>query len=198
MPLSVRNILTRQRLFLSSKNKTKGQISVKNKNYRIAYGAIIAALYAALTYAQNLIVPGSASMSVQFRASEILNVLALFSPAAIPGLALGCLVSNIYSAASGLPLDMIFGSVATLGSAVCMYLLRNVKIREFPLLSMLMPVLWNGLVVGWEIEYFFIEGPFEWVGFLTQAAIVAAGELAVMMIPGTAFYFAVRKRKMKL
>ncbi len=197
MPLSVRNILTR-RGNPPSKNKTKGQISVKNKNFRIAYGAIIAAVYAVLTYLQNLLVPGSASMTVQFRASEILNVTAIFTPAAIPGLTLGCLISNTFSAASGLPLDMIFGSAATLGSAVCMYLFRNIKIREFPLLSMLMPVLWNGLIVGWEIEYFFVEGPFEWVGFLTCGAFVALGEAVVMMIPGTALYYAVRKRKMKL
>ena len=197
MPLSVRNILTRRRN-PSSKNKTKGQISVKSKNYRIAYGAVIAAVYAVLTYLQNLLVPGSASMTVQFRVSEILNVMALFTPSAIPGLTLGCLISNAFSAASGLPLDMIFGSVATLGSGVCMYLFRNMKIREFPLISMLMPALWNGLIVGWEIEYFFVEGPFEWVGFLTCGAFVALGEAVVMLIPGTALYYAVKRRKMKL
>ena len=47
--------------------------------------AIIAALYAALTYAQNFLLPGTTSAAVQFRVSEALNVLALFTPAAIPG-----------------------------------------------------------------------------------------------------------------
>lgn len=197
MPLSVRNILTGRRN-PSVKNKTKEQTPVKSKNYRIAYGAVIAAVYAVLTCLQNLLVPGSASMAVQFRVSEILNVMAIFTPSAIPGLTLGCLISNAFSAASGFPLDIIIGSAATLGSAVCMYLFRNVKIRDFPLISMLMPILWNGFIVGWEIEYFFVEGPFEWVGFLTSSAFVALGEAVVMLIPGTALYYAVRKRKMKL
>ena len=70
--------------------------------------AIIAALYAALTYAQNFLLPGTTSAAVQFRVSEALNVLALFTPAAIPGLTLGCVLSNIYNIGSGLPLDMIF------------------------------------------------------------------------------------------
>ena len=168
----------------------------QNKNYRIAMAAVIAALYAALTYAQNFIFPGTATMAVQFRVSEILNVLAIFSPTAIAGLTLGCIISNIYSIGSGLPLDMIFGSLATLGATTCMYLLRKVKIKDYPLLSMLMPAIWNGLVVGWEIEYFFIEGDFEWIGFLTQGGLVALGELGVMLIPGTVFFYAVRKYKL--
>ena len=94
---------------------------MKNKKVLfIVQAAVIAAMYAALTYAQNLLWPGSTSAAVQFRVSEVLNVLALFTPAAIPGLTLGCVLSNIYNIGSGLPLDMIFGSLATLGSAVCM------------------------------------------------------------------------------
>ena len=59
---------------------------MKKKTQLIAQTAVIAALYAALTYAQNLLLPGTTSMAVQFRVSEALNVLALFTPAAIPGL----------------------------------------------------------------------------------------------------------------
>ena len=96
---------------------------MKNKKVLfIVQTAIIAAMYAALTYAQNLLLPGTTSAAVQFRVSEALNVLALFTPAAIPGLTLGCMLSNIYNIGSGLPLDLIFGSLATLGSSVCMYL----------------------------------------------------------------------------
>lgn len=166
------------------------------KNKRTVYIALIAALYAALTYAQNLILPGTASMAVQFRVSETLNVLALFTPYAIPGLTLGCVVSNLYGISSGLPLDMIFGSLATLGAAGSMYFLRKVKLGSYPLLSMLMPAVWNGIVVGWEIEHFFIGGDFEWLGFLTQAGLVALGELGVMLIPGTVFYYIIIKRNL--
>lgn len=166
------------------------------KNKFIAQAAIIAALYAVLTYAQNLLLPGTTSMAIQFRVSEALNVLALFTPAAIPGLALGCVISNIASISQGLPLDMIFGSFATLGSAVCMYLLRKVTIKSYPLLSMLMPAIWNGIIIGWEIEHFFIEGDFEFVGFLTQGGFVALGELGVMLTLGSILYYTIKKRKL--
>lgn len=171
-------------------------MSIKKKNAFIAQTAIIGAMYAALTYAQNLILPGTTTMAVQFRASEALNVLALFTPAAIPGLTLGCVISNIASIGQGLPLDMIFGSLATFGSAICMYALRNVKLGKYPLLAMLMPAVWNGVIIGWEIEHFFIEGDFEFVGFLTQGGLVALGELGVMAVLGTALYFIIIKNNL--
>ena len=147
--------------------------------------AVIAAMYAALTYAQSLLLPGTTTAAVQFRASEAMNVLALFFPEAIFGLTLGCVFSNLYSIGQGLPLDMIFG---------CMYLLRNRKIKNYPLLSMLMPAVWNGVIVGWEIEFFFVEGKFHLGDFLFQGGCVALGELGVMAILGTLLYYAMIKR----
>ena len=171
-------------------------MSIKKKNAIIAQTAIIAAMYAALTYAQNLILPGTTTMAVQFRVSEALNVLALFTPAAIPGLTLGCIISNIASIGQGLPLDMIFGSLATLGSVTCMYFLRKVKIAKYPFFAMLMPAIWNGVIIGWEIEHFFIEGDFELAGFLTQGGLVALGELGVMAVLGSALYVVIVKNKL--
>lgn len=167
------------------------------KTIRITMTAVIAAMYAALTYAQGLLLPGTTTAAIQFRASEALNVLALFTPAAIPGLTLGCVISNLYSIGQGLPLDMIFGSLATLGAAVCIYLMRNVKIKGYPLPAMLMPAVWNGVIIGWEIEVFFIEGPFNFKSFLIQGGFVALGELGVMLILGTIFYYAFVKRNLK-
>ena len=169
---------------------------MKKKTQLIAQTAVIAALYAALTYAQNLLLPGTTSMAVQFRVSEALNVLALFTPAAIPGLTIGCIVSNLYNIGTGLPLDMIFGSLATLGSAVCMYLLRNVKIKSYPIVAMLMPAVWNGIVIGWEIETFMISGSFKFADFLLQGGLVAAGELGVMAVLGTVLYYVIINRKL--
>ena len=171
-------------------NMSKGTI-------RLTQGAIIAAMYAALTYAQAFILPGTTTAAVQFRVSEVLNVLALFTPVAIPGLTVGCIISNIYSIGQGLPLDMIFGSLATLGATICIYVLRNVKIKDYPFLSMIMPALFNGVIVGWEIETFFIEGPFHFGDFLLQGSLVALGELGVMLLLGTALYFAIKKRNLK-
>ena len=156
--------------------------------------AVIAALYAALTYAQGLLFPGTTTAAVQFRVSEALNVLALFFPEAIAGLTLGCVISNLYSIGQGLPLDMIFGSLATLGATLCIYFLRNVRIKDYPFLSMLMPALWNGVIIGWEIECFFIEGKFNFGDFLLQGSLVALGELGVMLVLGTLLYYAITKR----
>lgn len=167
-----------------------------SKAYKVAMAAIIAAMYAALTYAQSFLLPGTTTAAVQFRASEALNVLALFTPLAIPGLTIGCIISNIYSIGQGLPLDMIFGSLATLGATLCIYFLRNVKIKSYPLLSMLMPALWNGVIVGWEIETFFVEGKFHFSDFLLQGSLVALGELGVMLTLGTALYYMILKRNL--
>lgn len=160
----------------------------------IVQTALIAAMYAALTYAQNFIFPGTTSAAVQFRVSEVLNVLALFTPAAIPGLTIGCVLSNIVNIGQGLPLDMIFGSLATLGATICMYLFRNVKIKNYPFLAMLMPAIFNGVVIGWEIETFFVDGPFIWTDFFVQGGLVALGELGVLLVLGTMFYFIIVKR----
>ena len=86
------------------------------RNKRLLYltqAAIIAALYAALTIGQNYLLPGTASAAVQFRAAEVLTVLAVYTPAAIPGLTLGCVIANISSITAGLGFyDMLFGSLA--------------------------------------------------------------------------------------
>lgn len=166
----------------------------KTKTQSLAQIALIAAMYAALTYAQNFLLPGTTSAAVQFRVSEALNVLALFVPQAIPGLTIGCVISNLYNIGQGLPLDMIFGSLATLGATLCIYFLRNAKIKTYPLFAMLMPALWNGVIVGWEIETFFIEGKFHFMDFLLQGSLVALGEIVVMAVLGTALYYTIVKR----
>ena len=159
----------------------------------IAQAAIIAALYAALTYAQNLLLPGTTSMAVQFRLSESLTLLSVFTPAAIPGLTIGCVVANLMNV-SVLPLDMILGSLASLLAAIAMYLLRNVCVKNLPILSALMPAVFNGLIIGLEIEIFFIEGPFYFASFLTQAGCVFLGEFAVCMTVGLLLVAVIKKR----
>ena len=99
------------------------------KNRTLAHGAIIAAMYVGLTHLQNLLLPGSATWAIQMRLSEALCVLALFTPAAIPGLTVGCFLFNLtYSAA--LPLDAVVGSLATFLATQGMYWLRERKIRQ--------------------------------------------------------------------
>ena len=104
---------------------------MKNKSIQLSHAAIIAALYAVLTHLQNLILPGSASWAIQMRLSEALCVLAFFTPAAIPGLTLGCLLFNLTFAAA-LPLDMVVGSLATFLAAQVMWKSRDLKWKGIP------------------------------------------------------------------
>ena len=157
------------------------------KSRFLAYGALIAALYVALTYLQNALLPGSATWAIQFRASEALCVLALFTPAAIPGLTIGCLLFNI-SYAGALPLDFLVGSLATLLATAGMYTLRKVTVKGYPLLAMALPAICNAFLVGWELSVY-IGGAF-WL----NALYVAIGELAVLVTLGTALYYALRNR----
>lgn len=153
----------------------------------LAHAALLAALYVALTYLQNILLPGSASWAIQFRASEALCVLALFTPAAIPGLSVGCLLFNL-SFSAALPLDFLVGTAATAGSVSAMYLLRRVCLRGYPLLAMLMPALFNAVLVGWELSVY-IGG-----GFWLNAVYVAIGETAVLLTLGTALFYAIKVR----
>ena len=160
---------------------------MRNRSRFLAHGALIAALYVVLTYFQNILFPDSASFAIQFRASEALCVLAFFTPAAIPGITLGCLLFNI-SFSGALPLDFLVGSLASLLATLTMYLTRNLRLRQFPLVGLLMPALFNALLVGWELAYY-IGG-----GFWINALLVAIGEGAVLLTLGTVLYFAIRQR----
>ena len=160
---------------------------MRNKSRFIAHAALIAALYAVLTHMQNIILPNSASMTIQCRLSEALCVLALFTPAAIPGLTIGCLLFNITFAAA-LPLDWFVGSLATLCATAAMGALKNIRIKDYPLLSMLMPALFNALFVGWELSVY-IGG-----AFAVNALYVALGEAIVLLSIGTVLLRGLEKR----
>ena len=155
----------------------------------LVHSAIIAALYTVLCYLQNLIFPDSASMAVQFRAAEALCVLAFFTPAAIPGLGLGCLLFNL-SFAGALPLDFLVGTLASLLAAGSMYLTRNLKWRKVPVLGLLMPGVFNAFLIGWELMVY-IGG-----GFWLNALCVALGEWVVLLSLGSLLYITIRKRNL--
>lgn len=147
----------------------------------LVFGALIGAMYAALTHLQNLLLPGSATWAIQFRASEALGVLALFTTAAAPGLAVGCFVFNL-TYGGALPLDPIVGSLATFLACVAMR-----QLRKLPWLALAMPAIFNALLVGWELS-FYIGG-----GFWLNALYVALGEAAVLYTLGALLYTTMKK-----
>jgi uncharacterized membrane protein len=172
------------------------------KNKRVMYitqAAVIAALYAVLTVGQNTLLPGTASAAVQFRVAEVLCVLAIYTPAATPGLTLGCIIANISSVTAGLGFyDMIFGSIATLLAALSMRALRNVRVFNIPFLALLMPALFNGIIIGFEIDFFFIGSmSFNFVDFLVQGGCVALGELGVLLVLGIPLTILIEKNGLK-
>ena len=156
-----------------------------NKHARyLAHGALIGAMYAALTHLQNLLLPGSATWAIQFRLSEALCVLALFTPAAIPGMTVGCFVFNL-TYLGALPLDIVVGTLASFLSAVFVRLTR-----QFPLVSLAMPALFNAFLVGWELTAY-IGG-----GFWLNALYVAIGEAAVCYTLGLLLYKVLKTRNL--
>ena len=164
-------------------------VVMKSKARQIAYAAIIAALYVVLTYAQNFLLPNTTSGAIQYRISEALGVLALFTPAAIPGFGIGCLIFNI-SNAGAMPLDIILGPLASVLAAWSMWKLRKVTVKGYPLVAMLMPAFWNGLLVGGELTYYF------GVGFWINAFGVAVGELVVLITLGTVLFYVLGTRNL--
>lgn len=146
--------------------------------------AVIGALYAALTM---LLAPISYG-TLQFRISEALCVLPVFFPYTSVGLFLGCALANTISAAG--ILDVVFGSLATLGAGLCAALcgrqarcagaLPSMPMR---LLACLCPVVWNGVVIGAVLAWSFARDAF-WESCLLFGAEVALGEAGVLFLLG--------------
>ena len=110
----------------------------------LTMGAVIAAMYVALTLVSNAF--GLASGVIQVRISEALTILPYFTPAAIPGLTIGCLLSNLLTGCA-LP-DIIFGSLATFLGAVGSYALRRNR-----WLCALPPIISNMLIIPFILTY---------------------------------------------
>ena len=145
---------------------------MRNRNVTmITQGAIIAALYVVLTMLANAM--GLANYAIQIRFSEALCILPYFTMAAIPGLTVGCLISNILTGA--MVWDVMFGSLATLLGAIGTYLLRKNKV-----LMMFPPVIANAFIVPFVLRYGYgitwMLGEVEW-SIPYFAITVGIGEL---------------------
>ncbi|MFT4106805.1 MAG: QueT transporter family protein [Lacrimispora sp.] len=112
------------------------------RTHFIVFSAAIAAIYTVLT----LIFAPISFGPIQFRVSEVLCILPFFTPAAVPGLFIGCLLSNFLCGAA--TLDVIFGSLATLAGAIGSY-----KFRKTKWLVCVPPILANTLVIPWVLRY---------------------------------------------
>ena len=150
----------------------------------LVQAAMIAALYVVLTFITNAL--GLASQAIQVRFSEALTILPYFTPAAVPGLFVGCLLSNILTGCA-LP-DIVFGSLATLVAAI---LTR--KLRKHKWMAPLPPIAANAIVVPFVLLYAYGVGPL-WFTFIT----VTAGEIISCGVLGMILLFALQKHAGKL
>ena len=161
---------------------------MKNKNAAfLTQAAMIAAIYVVLTFIANAL--GLASYAVQVRFSEALTILPYFTPGAIPGLFIGCLLSNLLTGCA-LP-DIIFGSTATLLGALGTYALRRYK-----WCAPLCPILANTIIVPLVLIYGYgllLEGLSVLQCFGYYCLTVGAGELISCGLLGMILLFALEK-----
>lgn len=157
----------------------------------IVTAALIAAAYAALTYLSAAL--GLAYGGIQFRLSEALNILSAFTPAAIPGLMMGCVIGNIGSP-MGL-VDIVVGTVATGLAAVSIRLIAKHCGKATPYLSIIPPTVFNAVLVGLEVTLLLTDGsPVTLLGFTVIALEVALGEVVVCGALGVPLYYTVKNR----
>lgn len=162
---------------------------MSNKTLRfMVEGGLIAAIYTTLT----LVLAPIGFGPFQCRISEALTILPVFTPAAIPGLTLGCIISNTIGLVMGVNiagvLDIPFGSAATLLAALLTYACRNIQFKGIPVVSALPPILLNAAVIGAELSVV-LKVPF-W-----EAAIVmvGVGEAVACIGIGLLLAFALKK-----
>ena len=156
----------------------------------IAVSAMIAAVYTAVSLALSLFSFGV----VQIRVAECLTLLPVLSPLGIYGVTIGCLLTNIVGVAMGLtmPVDILFGTLATAIAAVLSYLLRNVRIKRLAIPAALPPILINGLIIGLELTW--LSGSFQWDVFWTCAVSVTLGQIIPCLVLGVLLVWVLEKK----
>ena len=168
---------------LKERKMKRGQ---KRTALYITRGALVAAMYVALTYLTSLF--GLDKGAIQFRLSEALCILPALMPEASPGLYIGCLVANLVTGCA--PWDVVLGSLATLIGAVGAYFLGRLPQK----LSFLIPtptVIANALIVPFVIIYAY--GATDAYGFIL--ATVTLGELTCAYALGLMLYHSLKNRK---
>lgn len=133
----------------------------------LTLAAFVAALYAVMSYFGNIF--GLTYGGIQCRFAEALCVLPFFFPCTVPGLFVGCLITNLMSSVG--PLDMVFGSMATLLAALWTARMPNRSLAPLP------PVICNGIIIGAMIAWYEAGfGPGFWPMFAWNGITVAIGE----------------------
>ena len=146
------------------------------KTLYLVRAAVIAALYVVLTYLASLFGLSGQGL-IQVRFSEALCILPYFTSAAIPGLTVGCLLANILTGA--LPMDIVFGTLATLLGAIGTRLLK-----KYRLLAPLPPIVANTVIIPFVLRYAYELPDAFWLLFVTVGAgeIISVGILGLTLL----------------
>ncbi|HHV73226.1 MAG TPA: QueT transporter family protein [Thermoanaerobacterium sp.] len=145
---------------------------MNSKTKKIVYGALIAAVYAAVTVALAPISYGQ----IQVRVAEALTIMPFFSSYSIFGLFVGCIIANMIGG-NGI-FDVVFGSLATLISAVITYYIGKSNLRYKRYLAPLPPVVINGIIIGIELNFLYklpLVASMLWVGLGEMIACYVLG-----------------------
>ena len=159
----------------------------------LATSAVIAALYVVLTapFAQFAFGP------IQFRLAEIMVVLPIFTPAAIPGLTLGCFLANLLNPMNLGVIDIVFGSVATLIASFLTRLIatKAISMKQSPrdILALVPPVAVNAVIVGTYLSFLLTDGPVTSGIIALNILYVGLSEAFVVYVLGLPFLLVLRK-----
>lgn len=175
-------------------------MSVNNRTThirRLAVSGLIAAMYAVLSLA----LPTLSFGPMQCRVAEAFTALAALLPEAIPGLAVGCLVTNLVGVGTGANIagawDILVGTAATLVAALLSYAWRHIRLGRVPWLSLVPPVAVNAAVIGLELTLV-VYGRFTWGMYAVQVALVGAGQLIPCIVLGVPLYLLAEKALRKV
>ena len=161
---------------------------------KLTFISLVAAVYTVVSLLLAPITYGE----MQIRIAEALTMLPLLNKDSIYGVTLGCFLTNLIGALTGLNptgiLDAFIGTLATFIAAYLTYKLRDKKVKTIPVLSILMPVILNFFFVGAELAYLYMSDNFL-MGILIMVTSVAAGEL-ISVIVGYLFIPALQKTKL--
>lgn len=165
----------------------------ETKTQKLAVCAMIAALYTALCVA---LAPFSFGM-VQVRVSEALTLLPVFSVMGVWGVTLGCALSNLIGFFMGMNIlgytDVLFGTAATLISALLSRKLRHIRWFGLPVLSAVPPVLINAVVIGAELAWITAAPEAFWGAFIINALWVGLGQMISCFVLGLPLVYLLQK-----
>ena len=161
--------------------------NMKNELKFIVLSIMVASIYTAVSIA----IPYISFNALQFRLAEILCILPLVSRKYIFGVTLGCFITNLIGAMSGTNLlgymDCFIGTFATYLSLVMLYQFKNIKLKDKPILSLMMPVIINAIIRGAELAFaLFPENMLE--GFIISGSQIFISQFVICVVLGLVIY----------